>query len=203
VNGLWAQLFGPKVMGLLGLGCLGFGGLMIALHFGGQKLPPAPQRAALQEVRGRVVVVTARDSGIYHHSNSRMRNALEGWQLLIDPGGDAEPVTVQIGDWPPFGSSRSLDLSRVERLLPKGALVKAYVDEGALVWQLEAGDRVLVEFDERLADYERRASLDVWLMILLPLLGLLLCGRAVFAWLHQPPPEDGDLPQRTSPEGKA
>jgi hypothetical protein len=202
VNGLWSQLFGPKVMGLLGLGCLGFGGLMIALYFTGQKLPPAPQRAELQEVRGRVVVVTARDSGIYSHPNSRLRNALEGWQVLLDPGGNADPVTVQLGDWPPFGSSRSLELSRVERLLPKGALVKAYVHEGPVVWHLERDDQVLVSFDERLADYERRASLDVWLMVLLPLLGLLMCGRAAYGWLHAPAPHEGEH-QRASLEHKA
>jgi hypothetical protein len=203
VSSLWAQLLGPKVMGLLGLGCLGFGGLMLALYFSGQKPPPAPQRAALQEVRGRVVVVTARDSGIYSHSNSRMRNALAGWQVLLDPGGNAEPVTLHVGDWPPFGSSRSLDLARVESLLPKGTLVRAYVHEGPLVWHLEREGRVLVDFDERLADYERRAALDVWLMVLLPLIGLLMCGRAVFAWLHEPPGDDGELRQRGSTEGKA
>jgi hypothetical protein len=202
MNALWAQLFGPKVMGLLGLGCLGFGGLMIGLFLSGHKPPPAPQRAELQEIRGRVVVVSARDSGLYNHSNSRMRNALEGWQLLIAPEGNADPVTVHIGDWPPFGSSRSLDLSRVERLLPKGALVKAYVHEGPLVWHLERDDQVLVDFDERLTDYERRASLDVWLMVLLPLLGLLMCGRAAYGWLHQPDSDEGER-QRATTEGKA
>lgn len=191
-------------MGLLGLGCLAFGGLMVALHFSGQKLPPAPARAALQEIRGRVVVVSAADSGIYNHPSSRMRNALEGWQVLLDPEGGADPVTVRIGDWPPFGSSRSLELSRVERLLPKGALVSAHVHEGPLVWHLERDGQVLVDFDERVAGHERRAALDVWLMVGLVLLGLSMCGRAVFAWLHEPPlDERGELREGASTRGEA
>lgn len=192
MTGLWAQLFGPKVMGVLGLGCLGFGGLMVALHFSGKKLPPAPSRAELQEVRGRVVVVAATDSGLYSHRSSRMQNALEGWQVVLAPDGDAEPVTLRLEDGPPFGSSRSLDLAHVERLLPRGALVSAYVHDGPSVWHLERDGQVLVDFEERRAAHERRASGDVWLMIFLPLLGLALCGRALFAWLHEPPAPGGE-----------
>jgi hypothetical protein len=71
------------------------------------------------------------------------------------------------------------------------------------VWHLERDGQVLVDFDERLADHERLASREVWLMVLLPLLGLLLCGRAVFTWLHQAPPEGGEHRPRASTQGKA
>jgi hypothetical protein len=203
VTGFWAQLVGPKVAAVLGLGCLGFGGLMIALHFSGQKLPPAPSRAELQEVRGRVVVVAATDSGLYNHPSSRMLNALEGWQVVLAPEGDAEPITLRLGDGPPFGSSRSLDLSHVERLLPRGAFVIAQVHGGPWVWHLERDGQVLVDFEERRAAHERRASRDVWLMSLLPLLGLALCGRALFARRHGPPTAEGELGTRASEQGKA
>jgi hypothetical protein len=203
VTGLWAQLLGPKVMGVLGLGCLGFGGLMVALHLSGQKLPPAPSRAELQEVRGRVVVVAAADSGLYNHPSSRMQNALEGWQLVIAPEGEAETVTLRLGDGPPFGSSRSLDLSRIEGLLPRGALVSARVHGGPWVWHLERDGQVLVDFEEQRKAHERRASRDVWLMVLLPLLGLALCGRALFAWLYEPSAVDGELRKGASEQGEA
>lgn len=188
MSGIGAALVRSKLLGALGLACLGFTGLMIALRWAGRELPPAPSRASLQQVRGRVVVVSPADSGIYHHPSSRMQNALDGWHLVVDPGEGAQPVALQVAAAPPFGSSRSLDLARVQELLPRGAPVKAFIHGGPLVWHLERDGRVLVDFEERLAAYERRASLDVWLMVLLPLLGLALCAIALFAGRCPRPP---------------
>lgn len=70
MSGIGAALVRSKLLGALGLACLGFTGLMIALRWAGRELPPAPSRASLQQVRGRVVVVSPADSGIYHHPSS-------------------------------------------------------------------------------------------------------------------------------------
>jgi hypothetical protein len=189
MKGVLEWVFGAKVMGVLGLACLLFGGVLLAFYLSGKRLPPPPERSELAEVAGNVVVVTYGETAVFYAR--KYQQVVKGWQLVVDPGQRQEPVTLAIGEWPPFGAARDLDLGRVEALLPRGARVRAWVQGSPLVWHLESEGKVLVDYAERRAAHEAVASRDLWLMVLLLVLGPLLCARAVWAWWAEPSRAEG------------